>query len=52
MNKPIGSKNNLAPLPAIIQADENERLEYLAALLLEIVDEELRESGVDACNLS
>ncbi len=43
MSRPKGSKNKEAP-PEIIQADETERLEYLAALLLEIVEEELRES--------
>lgn len=43
MSRPTGSKNKEAP-PKIILADENERLEYLAALLLEIAEEELQES--------
>jgi len=45
MSRPTGSKNKEAP-PKIIQADDTERLEYLAALLLEIAEEELRESDV------
>lgn len=47
MSRPIGSKN-VEIAPTIIQANEAERLEYLAALLLEIVEEELQESEL-AC---
>jgi hypothetical protein len=43
MSRPAGSKNN-EHLPEIILADEAERLEYVAALLLEIAEEELTES--------
>lgn len=43
MSNQIGSRN-VAIQPTIISADETERLEYLASLLLELVDEELRES--------
>jgi len=43
MSRPTGSKNKEAP-PEIIQAGVSERLNYLAALLLEIAEEELRES--------
>ena len=43
MSRPTGSKNIETP-PKIIQADHTERLEYLAALLLEIAEEELQES--------
>lgn len=43
MSRPIGSKNKEAP-PEIIQADTPERLNYLAALLLGIAEEELQES--------
>jgi hypothetical protein len=43
MSRPNGSKNN-EHVPRIILADESERLEYLAALLLEIAEEELTES--------
>lgn len=49
MSKPTEPINNTNKLPAIVQTDENERLEYLAALLLEIIDDELRESGIDIC---
>jgi hypothetical protein len=43
MSRPTGSTNKEAP-PEIIQADETVRLDYLAALLLEIAEDELRES--------
>lgn len=43
MSRPTGSKN-IETVPPIVNADEAERLEYLAALLLEIAEEELRES--------
>jgi hypothetical protein len=49
MSRPTGSKNKEAP-PKIIQADDTERLEYLATLLLEIAEEELRESKVVICS--
>ena len=49
MSRPAGSKNN-EKLPKIIQADETERLEYLAALLLEIVEEELAGGEPTPCN--
>lgn len=47
MSRPTGSTNK-ETLPGIIQADESERLEYLANLLLEIAEEEIRED--EACN--
>jgi hypothetical protein len=50
MSRPTGSKNIEKP-PGIILANEADRLEYLAALLLEIAEEELRESEVAICNL-
>lgn len=43
MSRPAGSTNKETP-PEIIQADEAVRMDYLAALLLEIAEEELRES--------
>ena len=49
MSRPTGSKNKEIP-PEIILANEADRLEYLAALLLEIAEEELRESEVVLCN--
>ena len=49
MSRPTGSKNKEIP-SEIIKADETERLEYLAALLLEIAEEELRENEVALCN--
>ena len=48
MSRPIGSKNKETP-PEIVQADESDRLAYLATLLLEIAEEELAESEVAAC---
>lgn len=47
--EPIHRTNKL---PTIIQAHENERLEYLAVLLLEIIDEELHGYEVDICTQS
>ncbi len=49
MSRPTGSTNK-ETLPEIIQADESQRLEYLANLLLEIAEEEIRE--VETCNQS
>ena len=43
MSRPIGSKNIDKP-PEIVLANDNDRLAYLAALLLEIAEEELAES--------
>lgn len=43
MSRPTGPKNKEAP-PEITQADTSERLNYLAALLLEIAEEELRKN--------
>ena len=43
MSRPTGSKN-IETVPPIVKADEAERLEYLAALLLEIAEKELQES--------
>ena len=48
MSRPVGSTNQ-EKTPAIIQADETERIEYLASLLLEIIEEELQE-GEDLCS--
>lgn len=49
MSRPSDPINNTDKLSTIIQAQEDERLEYLAMLLLDIIDEELQEIGVDAC---
>ncbi len=49
MSRPNGSKNVEKP-PKIIEADETERLEYIAALLLEIAEEELQQSEGAPCN--
>lgn len=49
MSRPTGSKNT-EKQPKIIQADETERLEYLAALLLEIAEEELEAGDAALCN--
>lgn len=49
MSRPIGSKNEVTSLPAIIETDETERLEYLAALLIELLDEELQENEAEPC---
>lgn len=46
MSRPVGSKNKSAP-PKILAANESERLEYLANLLLEIIEEELQVSGAN-----
>lgn len=43
MSRPIGSRNIKKP-PQDVLASETERLEYLAALLLEIAEEEFAES--------
>ena len=51
MSRPTGSKNKETS-PQIVQANDAERLDYLAALLLEIAEEELRESEVALCNPS
>lgn len=51
MSRPTGSKNNERP-PKIIQADETERLEYLAALLLEIAEEEIARGEAALCSQS
>lgn len=48
MSRPKGSKNSKR-LPQIITADDNERLEYLATLLLELVEEEIKQEGA-LCN--
>ncbi|MBH1956439.1 hypothetical protein I8H84_02570 [Candidatus Saccharibacteria bacterium] len=48
MSRPKGSKNKEIP-PEIVQADEADRLAYLATLLLEIAEEELTESEVALC---
>ena len=42
MSRPVGSQNK-QKLPPILETAESERLDYLAALLLEIVEAELRE---------
>lgn len=49
MSEPIGSKNIEEP-PKIIRADEKERLEYIAALLLDIAEKELQQSEDALCN--
>jgi hypothetical protein len=49
MSRPVGSKN-IKKLPKIMLADETERLEYIAALLLEIVEEELQQREAELCN--
>lgn len=49
MSRLIGT-NNVNKQPEVITAEESERLEYLAALLLEVVEEELRESEALSCN--
>lgn len=49
MSRPIGSKN-VKKLPKIMLADETERLEYIAVLLLEIVEDELQRKEVEACD--
>ena len=51
MSRPTGSKNKEKP-PKIIEADEADRLEYLAALLLEIAEEELASGETAPCSLS
>lgn len=49
MSKPTITKDKKTQRPAITMAEEAERLEYLAMLLLEILDEELQESDVEPC---
>ena len=49
MSRPTGSKNENI-LPEIVQANEADRLEYLASLLLEIAESELRETEEAICN--
>jgi hypothetical protein len=49
MSRPNGSKNVEKP-PRIIEADETERLEYIAALLLEIAEDELQQSEDATCS--
>ncbi len=51
MSRPITTKTREMP-PEIIRADETDRLEYLASLLLEIAEEELRASEEVVCNPS
>lgn len=51
MSRAIGTKNKKTS-PEITRADETDRLKYLASLLLEIVEEEMRESEVAICNPS
>ena len=51
MSRPLGSKGKIKQ-PKIVESNESERLEYLAALLLEIVEEELQKGGVLQCNQS
>lgn len=48
MSRPKGSRNKETP-PEIVQADEADRLAYLATLLLEIAEEELAESEGALC---
>lgn len=50
MSRPTGSKNKEAP-PKIIQANDTERLEYLAALLLEIIEADLQGSEVPCAQM-
>jgi len=49
MSRATGSKNKQTS-PEIIRSNEADRLAYLATLLLEIAEEELRESEVVICN--
>ena len=49
MSRPTGTKN-VVKQPEITAIEESERLEYLAALLLEIVEEELQKSEAVPCN--
>ena len=51
MSRPTGSKNKETP-PEIVQADEADRLAYLATLLLEIAEEELTHSEATLCTLN
>lgn len=49
MSKPQEQISTINKLPTIIGTPEDERMEYLAMLLLEMMDEELLASGVDPC---
>lgn len=49
MSRTTGSKNKIRP-PEIIRADEIDRLKYLATLLLEITEDELRKEKAAICN--
>lgn len=49
MSRPTGSKNVIA-VPEIVRADVSERLDYLAALLIEIAEEELGQSEEGSCS--
>lgn len=49
MSRPTVTKNS-KKLPKIIQADETERLEYLAALLLDIAEAEIAGGEAAVCN--
>ena len=49
MSRPRQSRN-VVKQPEIVQANEIDRLKYLAALLLEIAEEEMRESEGSTCN--
>lgn len=51
MSRPTGSKNKETP-PEIVQADEADRLAYLATLLTEIAEAELQESEEVTCTPS
>lgn len=51
MSRPITTKTREMP-PEITLANEADRLEYLASLLLEIAEEELRASEEAVCNPS
>ena len=51
MSRPITTKTREMP-SEIIHTDEADRLEYLASLLLEIAEEELRASEEVVCNPS
>ncbi len=51
MGRPTGSKNENI-LPEIVRANEADRLEYLANLLLEIAETEIREAEEAVCSPS
>lgn len=52
MSKPTEPIHKTSMLTTIIHAPEDERLEYLAMLLLDLIDEELQESGMGTCTQS